>query len=166
MKSLDIKAHIMFQRGVQYITSGNYEEALKSFDAASEAAPDSPEVWNNKAFVLFHLGRYEEVVRCCDKAIKLNPGYSDPWDIKARTLGKLGRYKESIDAIKKFIKVAPPEYAGRVAAAKKAMDTYGVMLLGKTTVVVGDQGVTIAKSDSSASGKEQGKQKKRWRFWK
>ena len=142
-----ITAQILFQKGVEETSSGNYKVALKCFNKISKLNPDSPEVWNNKAFILFNLGRYEEVVRCCDKAIKLNPKYPDPWDIKARTLAKLCKHKESIAAAEKFIELAPPEYAARVREAKQYIEKASSLLMFDTVVTIGENNISVSEKE-------------------
>ena len=59
--------------GVYYNTSGELEEALKQYKAASEIAPDEPGPLSNTAYVLLMLGRYDEASEMVDKTLAVRP---------------------------------------------------------------------------------------------
>jgi tetratricopeptide (TPR) repeat protein len=59
--------------GVFYNGTGEYEEALKQYRAASELAPDEPSPLSNAAYVLMTLGKYDEASDMVDKAMAIRP---------------------------------------------------------------------------------------------
>ena len=59
--------------GVYYNGTGEYEEALKQYRAASDLAPDEPGPVSNAAYVLLTLGRYDEASQMVDRALAIRP---------------------------------------------------------------------------------------------
>ncbi len=59
--------------GVYYNNYGDFEEALKQYQAASEIAPDEPGPLSNASYVLFALGRIDEASALVDRALQLRP---------------------------------------------------------------------------------------------
>lgn len=59
--------------GVFYNGTGEYEEALKQYRAASELAPDEPSPLSNAAYVLMTIGRYDEASDMVDRAMAIRP---------------------------------------------------------------------------------------------
>ena len=56
-----------------YNNQGQFEEALKQYQAATEIAPDEPGPISNSAYVLFALGRLDEASAAVDRALALRP---------------------------------------------------------------------------------------------
>jgi len=59
--------------GVYYNGTGEYEEALKQYRAASDLAPDEPSPLSNAAYVLLTMGRYDEASQMVDRALAIRP---------------------------------------------------------------------------------------------
>ena len=59
--------------GVYYNNNGNFEEALKQYQAATEIAPDEPGPLSNAGYVLFALGRLDEASASVDRALAIRP---------------------------------------------------------------------------------------------
>lgn len=59
--------------GVFYNGTGEYEEALKQYRAASDLAPDEPGPLSNAAYVLMTMGRYDEASQVVDRALAIRP---------------------------------------------------------------------------------------------
>ena len=59
--------------GVYYNNNGQFEEALKQYQAATDIAPDEPGPISNAAYVLFALGRLDEGSAQVDRALVLRP---------------------------------------------------------------------------------------------
>ena len=59
--------------GVFYNGTGEYEEALKQYRAASDLAPDEPGPLSNAAYVLMTIGRYDEASQMVDRAMAIRP---------------------------------------------------------------------------------------------
>jgi tetratricopeptide (TPR) repeat protein len=51
----------------------DFEAALPLLEEASGLAPNHPDVWNELAFVLGHLGRLEDALNAAKKAVDLQP---------------------------------------------------------------------------------------------
>jgi tetratricopeptide (TPR) repeat protein len=59
--------------GVYYNNNGDFEDALKQYQAATEIAPDEPGPLSNAAYVLFAMGRVDEGSASVDRALELRP---------------------------------------------------------------------------------------------
>ena len=59
--------------GVYYNNNGEFEEALKQYQAASDIAPDEPGPISNSAYVLLMLGRYDDASAAIDRALLIRP---------------------------------------------------------------------------------------------
>jgi tetratricopeptide (TPR) repeat protein len=55
--------------------SGQHEAGLRAMDEATRKHPDHPEVWGQKANLLFSHGQTEEAEKALDKAFELFPNY-------------------------------------------------------------------------------------------
>jgi len=59
--------------GVYYNNTGELDEALKQYRAASDIAPDEPGPISNSAYVLLMLARYDEASDAVDRALAIRP---------------------------------------------------------------------------------------------
>jgi len=59
--------------GVYYNSVGDLDESLKSYQAASEIAPDEPGPISNSAYVLMQMGRINEASVAVDRALAIRP---------------------------------------------------------------------------------------------
>jgi len=59
--------------GVFYNGVGEYEEALKQYQAASEIAPDEPGPLSNSAYVLMTIGKFDEASQMVDRTLAIRP---------------------------------------------------------------------------------------------
>ena len=59
--------------GVYYNGQGQFEEAIKQYQAAMEIAPDEPQPMSNAAYVLMQLGRNDEAYALIERALALRP---------------------------------------------------------------------------------------------
>jgi Flp pilus assembly protein TadD len=59
--------------GVYYMGRGEFEEALKQYQAATAIAADEPVPLSNSAYALFFLGRRDEAYAMVDRAFAIRP---------------------------------------------------------------------------------------------
>jgi tetratricopeptide (TPR) repeat protein len=63
---------------------------------ALSLAPDSPEVWDTKSWVLINLRRYEEALKASEKALSLAP-VPEALQNKGVALDRLGRREQAVE---------------------------------------------------------------------
>lgn len=80
-----------FKQGNELMTLKKNEEALASYDKATEIDPNHISAWNNKGIALFRLKRFQDAIDCYDKALAINPDHANAWMNKAKALRGLGQ---------------------------------------------------------------------------
>ncbi len=63
----------LFANGVQEMSEGLGEAAVRTFTRIIERKPDFAEGWNKRATVLYLLGEYQKSLADCDEVMKRNP---------------------------------------------------------------------------------------------
>jgi tetratricopeptide (TPR) repeat protein len=88
---------------------GRYEEAIASFDKATELKPDYHKAWYNRgnSLVMVNLGQLEEALTSFDKATELKPDYHEAWNSLGYVLLKSGRLDEAITSFDKALEFEP-----------------------------------------------------------
>ena len=72
-RSGDIEIDALFANGVQEMSEGLGETAVRTFTRIIERRPDFAEGWNKRATVLYMLGEYQKSLADCDEVMKRNP---------------------------------------------------------------------------------------------
>jgi tetratricopeptide (TPR) repeat protein len=72
-RSGDVEIDALFANGVQEMTEGLGEAAVRTFTRIIERRPDFAEGWNKRATVLYLLGEYRKSLADCDEVMKRNP---------------------------------------------------------------------------------------------
>ena len=85
-----------FIKGVNYSESGQYSEAVASFDKAIFIKGNNAVIWNNRGIALDNLGQYTDAITSYDKALAIRPDYVDAWNNRGISLRKLGRYTAAV----------------------------------------------------------------------
>lgn len=86
-----------FKGGIAFVEQGQYDKALKYFDAVLVNTPKSAIAWAYKAKCNFALGNLHEAIYDCDKATNYDYSLSDCYLIKGKALFQLEQYKEAHD---------------------------------------------------------------------
>jgi len=72
-RSGDTEIDALFANGVQEMSEGLGETAVKTFTRIIERKPDFAEGWNKRATVLYMLGEYQKSLADCDEVMRRNP---------------------------------------------------------------------------------------------
>ena len=72
-RSGDTEIDALFANGVQEMSEGLGETAVRTFTRIIERKPDFAEGWNKRATVLYTLGEYQKSLADCDEVMKRNP---------------------------------------------------------------------------------------------
>ena len=100
-----------FQQGYCLDELKRYEEAIASYDKASEFKPDLHEAWYNRGVALGNLGRLEAAIASYDKAIELNPDDHYAWYNRSYALLNLGHLEEALASFDKVIELEPNNHS-------------------------------------------------------
>ncbi|CAB0151139.1 Beta-barrel assembly-enhancing protease [Pseudidiomarina piscicola] len=109
--------------GLQYLQSGNYQQARANLERAREYTPNNPAVLTGLAFYYQRVKEYQSAERYYRQAIDLQPTNGDTYNNLGALLCSIGRYDEADRyfqqalQIPDYIKVASTyENAARCAA--------------------------------------------------
>ena len=72
-RSGEVEIDALFANGVQEMSEGLGEAAVRTFTRIIERRPDFAEGWNKRATVLYILGEYQKSLADCDEVMKRNP---------------------------------------------------------------------------------------------
>jgi len=101
-------AYSWVDKGNAMAEQGNYDEAIKALDNATELDPQDKHIWMSKGLILTaHLGRYNESIEAYERAIQIDPKDADAWFGKGVALNKTGRYEEASQALNKATDLDP-----------------------------------------------------------
>jgi tetratricopeptide (TPR) repeat protein len=76
-------------KGLSYMGSQKYDQALSSFDRATGITINNATLWNNKGLAYVQLGKPEDASECFKKAISIDPNFADAINNKESMMGKL-----------------------------------------------------------------------------
>ncbi|WP_069201610.1 tetratricopeptide repeat protein [Rickettsia felis] len=109
--SLDLKndAEHYFRQGQRLYGNGEYEEALISFEEASNIITRSM-YYHHKGKALLKLERAEEAIKAFNRAIELKPDYAEAYNEKGYALASLEKHNDAISCYNKAIALKP-DYA-------------------------------------------------------
>jgi protein O-GlcNAc transferase len=114
-------AEVWAVRGNVLLALGQHNEALASFERATEAKHDFFEAHYNRAKLLKELGRTEEALAAYDRTLAIQPRFADALANRGNLLMVLGRFVEAADTFAKLCMLDPDfEYAlGNLVHAKQ-----------------------------------------------
>ena len=86
------------EQGDELFESGDYEGALRMYDAIIARHPDIPnkEVWYNRGIALNFLGYYRDASESFDRVLSISPDDSLALAQKGASLLSLGRYEDAL----------------------------------------------------------------------
>jgi tetratricopeptide (TPR) repeat protein len=82
---------------------GKVDDAIRSFETATEMDPDNEQAWQNKGRYYYSLERYDACIESFNKALSLKPDESTSWWGKGLGLQKKGRIEEALECFNKAI---------------------------------------------------------------
>jgi len=101
------QAELFNEQGLLHRFSGEYQQAIASYDRAVAIKPDFHKAWNNRGFALDNLGRYEEAIASYDRAVAIKLDFHEAWNNRGIALDDLGRYEEAIACYDRALKIIP-----------------------------------------------------------
>lgn len=105
------ESYFYIERGLLYVTAGNYEAAAEDFEKAAEAEPSDPYAHSNLARVRLAQGRPEDALEHALLAVKNmeNAPSSYHYDMLVRVYRQLHRYEDALHTALESWKRFPEE---------------------------------------------------------
>ncbi len=97
-----------YDKGVQLQVKGQFDEAIKEYEASIQANPNVAEVYNNLGFVYFDKGDFAKSMENQKKAIELNPKLANAYYGLALTLEKNNDAQGALENWKQFASLSQP----------------------------------------------------------
>jgi tetratricopeptide (TPR) repeat protein len=69
----DPEIDVLFQLGLEQMSRGDAQAAIRTFTTIIQKKPDFAEGWNKRATIYFLVGEYDKSLKDCDEVIKRNP---------------------------------------------------------------------------------------------
>jgi adenylate cyclase len=114
-------------RGQTFTTTGNFEEALRSFERAIRLSPLDPLIFGTytaMAIALIGLGRFDDALVAAKKALRKNQTYSSTYRCLAAALAHLGRGAETKDAVARLLELEPNFHISEWVAGRRYPQVY------------------------------------------
>lgn len=89
-----------FQRGTAFFDQGKLDQALTSFQKATQADPNFTEAFYNLGILYDLQGKFSEAVEVYKRVIELDPNMGTVWQNIAQDCNFIGKVREGMDYIK------------------------------------------------------------------
>jgi hypothetical protein len=71
-----------FEKGLEYLNQGRWDEAIAEFQEASRLAPEVSIAYAGLGYSYFYKGEYEQAIVALEKYLQLEPGASDRVEVE------------------------------------------------------------------------------------
>jgi tetratricopeptide (TPR) repeat protein len=115
------EALLMYERGVELVKKGEYEEARERFEKAHKKEKKNPEFLNMLAYTQRKTGKMEKAFENYEKALKLQPEFPEAREYLGEA--HLQAALMQIEILRGYGSKGKEEYDELVAALKKAAET-------------------------------------------
>ncbi|MDX1534008.1 MAG: tetratricopeptide repeat protein, partial [Thermoplasmata archaeon] len=102
--------------------AGDYEEALRLYEAALEHDDTDPRAWEGKAHALAQLSRYPEAAACYEQALLRKSSDATNWLERGRALREEGRFEEALDSLREAVRLEPRLLVARLELQEVTAD--------------------------------------------
>jgi len=122
-----------YNLGIMLMTSGQFEEAIASFDKVLEVEPELYQVWYSRGNALERLGYHDEAISSYNKALQTKPEFHQAWHGRGVALDELKRHEEAIASYDKALEIQPNSHElwnnrgialGKLGNFKEAISSY------------------------------------------
>lgn len=108
----------LLRSGDRLSVAGQFQDALKCFEAAERLSPDSPRAKFSKAILLKKMGQTAEAVRLLEVLAQSNPSYFKTFKAKADILIEQNMIPEAITSIRRELELNPKQPERQISVAK------------------------------------------------
>jgi adenylate cyclase len=115
------------QRGETFNSTGNFEEAIRSFEHAIRLSPLDPFLfltYTSMGLAFIGLGRFDEAIVAAKKALRKNPLFSGAYRCLASALGHLSREVEAREAAVGLLTLEPNFHISEWTAGRWLSENY------------------------------------------
>lgn len=95
--SEETKVVQFYNKGIELMNIGQYEESIVCFDKAIKKIPKLEKVYYAKSRALGHLHKFEDAINVCDESLEFNEKQPLILSQKSACLYMLGKHKESLE---------------------------------------------------------------------
>ena len=96
-----------YRQGNRYYFSGEYENAILSYEKAIKQKPDYAEAYNNRGVTYGKLGESEKAIVDFSKAMELKPDDVEAYNNRGNVYGSMGESEKAIADHNKAIELKP-----------------------------------------------------------
>jgi len=103
----------LIKKGHTLYEGGNYEEAVKCYDKATEGDPKNPQIWLEAGNFYYSLAEFQKSIECYNKSIELKPDFTDALLNKSLAIAaeyqlerwQEDRYREGKECLEQILKL-------------------------------------------------------------
>jgi tetratricopeptide (TPR) repeat protein len=95
------------QMGDVHYEQGNYNEAVKLFEKATELEPNNGQFWMNRGHALRKLENFEEAVKCYNRVAELEPKNAMAYGFAGMVFNLQGKHDKCLEHIEKALSLEP-----------------------------------------------------------
>ncbi|CAD8081928.1 unnamed protein product [Paramecium primaurelia] len=100
------KAELYYKKGMNLFFISNYEEAVQSFNKATDIDKNHAEAYFQKGEIFRNfLKDPKAAVNELDEAIRINPKYVEAYDCRGYALMDLHKYEDAVESFDKIIRI-------------------------------------------------------------
>ena len=100
------------EKGGNYDSLKNYNDAINCYDEALELEPKYVVALNNKGNTLRKMKKYSDAIECLDTSIKINPESYYPHHRRTLAYLEWGKYSDAIKLTENLLEQFPEESEG------------------------------------------------------
>ena len=113
----------IYQAGVSYYESGDYEKAIEAYKRAIQLNPGSMDFYYHLGMAFSSLGRYKEAVQAYNSAIRLKPEYAAAYYNLGHAYSNLKQHEKAIRAFQRAIQYEPDHVEAYFALGNAYIDS-------------------------------------------
>jgi tetratricopeptide (TPR) repeat protein len=114
-----------FNAGLNALKAGNFDEAVKQFNLASERRPNQPTIYNRLGETYAAAKKYNEAAEAYKKATELSPNDTDYFYNLGINAAQAGKFDVAKAAIQKSVDIEPPRGGVAFYNLAKILDKAG-----------------------------------------
>jgi tetratricopeptide (TPR) repeat protein len=95
----DVKTHV--EKGIANCEKGNFDQAMRDFDAGLKLKPNDPVLWDYRGMVYRCKGQNDKAIQDFNKAMELDPKFARAYRNRGMVYFDLGEFDKSLTDLNK-----------------------------------------------------------------